>query len=142
MRLRWIAMTFVFIGSIAAVLSVCSDSAGPIDSIVGMSLRVSYGVLFGGGFWAMSFLLQRWMGQPARTFARIGPVNTLSAQPPAPPVPTFEVAQESGPARYRVHGFDRDTHFETIEFVYADSPSNAQLKVELKGVDVASVEAA
>jgi hypothetical protein len=142
MRLRWIAMTFVFIGSIAAVLSVCSDNAGPIDSIVGMSLRVTYGVLFAGGFWAMSFLLQRWMGRSAPVFAGIGRGNKFNAQPPAPPVPTFEVANENVEARYRVRGFDRDTHFETIEFVHADSPSKAQLQVELKGVEVASVEAA
>jgi hypothetical protein len=44
--------------------------------------------------------------------------------------------------KYRVSGLDRETHFETVEFVYADSPSKAQMKVELKGVDVAAVERA
>jgi hypothetical protein len=144
MRLRWIAVVFVFFGSIIAVLSVCSDTAGSVDTIVGMCRRITYGVLFAAGFWGMSYLLQRWMNQPvlagAPTPARAR--EAFTEQPPAPPVPTFEVSGEVAPARYRVRGYDRDTHFETIEFVYADSPSNAQMKVELKGVVVSSVEAA
>ena len=58
------------------------------------------------------------------------------------PVPAFPIAEVAGAARYRVSGHDQDTQFETTEFIYADSPSNAQLKVELKGVDVAAVEKA
>jgi hypothetical protein len=67
---------------------------------------------------------------------------SAASAPPSAPVPAFEIAPAAGGTRYRVRGFDRDTHFETVEFVYADSPSNAQMKVELKGVEVAAVERA
>jgi hypothetical protein len=142
MRLRWIAAVFVFFGSIIAVLSVCSDTAGSVDSIVGMCRRVTYGVLFAAGFWAMSYLLQRFMNQPAPALVSTASRDAFTSAPPAPPEPTFAVAGEKASIRYRVRGYDRDTHFETIEFVHADSPSNAQMKVELKGVEVASVEVA
>jgi hypothetical protein len=62
---------------------------------------------------------------------------------PPPPIPTFATAPiPVGPGHYLVRGVDTDTHFQTAEVVFADSPSNAQLKVELKGVQVAAVERA
>lgn len=139
MRLRWVAITFVLLGSIIAVYDVCHERGGSLDTIIGMCRRISYGMLFGAGFWGASHVLKRWMNQPELRFASRA---AKTPAPPAPPVPHFEIPDPAADGRYRVRGFDRDTHFETVEFVYADSPSNAQMKVELKGVEVAVVERA
>lgn len=137
MRLRWLAITFVFLGSIVAVYAVCHESGGAVDTIVGMCRRVCYGILFAVGFWGASHLLQRWMSQqqPRST------IPVIANSPPRP-APAFDTTEAASECRYRVRGFDRDTHFQTMEFVYADSPGKAQMKVELKGVEVESVERA
>jgi hypothetical protein len=133
MRLRGITIAAVVLVSVIAVYGVCHDRGGSIDTIIGMCRRISYGMLFAVGFWTASLLLRKWMSQPVRPLV---PAGTAPTAPPRPPtLPTSD-----GPGRYRVRGFDRDTHFETVEFVYADSHENAQMKVELKGVKVAAVE--
>ena len=136
MQLRWVVIPVIFIFSVVGVYTVCHDAGGPIDTIVGMARRITFGALFAVGFWAASHVLQRWMSQP------IVPQQTgtpLTAPPP--PVPTFMQAPVPvGPGQYRVSGTDSESHFQISEVVYADSPSSAQLKVELKGVQVVAVE--
>jgi hypothetical protein len=131
---RWVLIPMLFILAVVSVYSVC-HVAGAVDTVIGMARRISFGALFALGFWSASTVLQRWMGKPVRPATPTGS--------PLPPVPTFAVPPTpTGPGQYRVRGVDHDTHFQTSEVVYADSPSNAQLKVELKGVVVAAVERA
>jgi hypothetical protein len=138
MQLRWVVIPVLFMFSVVGVYNVCHDAGGPVDTIVGMARRITFGALFAVGFWTASHLLQRWMSQtvaPQRTAAP-------SIAPP-PPLPTFMKAPVPvGPGQYRVSGTDSESHFQTSEVIFADSPSNAQLKVELKGVRVAAVERA
>jgi hypothetical protein len=140
MRLRWIAIAVVSLFSIIGVYAVCRQQGGPVDSLVGMCQRILGGMLFALGFWGASHVLRHWMSQPIAQSVRVN--GSTQSPPPMPPLPTYAIAPAEGECRYRVRGFDRETKFETIEFVYADSPSNAQVKVELKGVEVAAVERA
>jgi hypothetical protein len=124
--------------SVLGVYVVCRQQGGPVDTLVGMCQRILGGMLFGVGFWGASHVLRRWMSQ---NMLQPIPVNRSSPLPqPTAPLPSFLVPPHQGETRYRVRGLDRETRFETVEFVYADSPSNAQMKVELKGVEVAAVE--
>jgi hypothetical protein len=133
-------MAAVLLFSVLGVYMVCSQEGGPVDTVVGMCQRIVGGMLFAVGFWGASHVLRRWMSQNS---PQLIPVNGPALAPqPAAPLPSFLVSVNQGESRYRVRGFDRETHFETVEFVYADSPSNAQMKVELKGVEVAAVERA
>jgi hypothetical protein len=135
MRLRWTIIPVLFVIAIVAVYQVCHQAGGPMDTIVGMARRITFGALFALGFWSASLVLQKYMNNPVRP--------AMSASPPPPPMPTFATAPlPAGPGQYRVRGVDKDSHFQITEVVYADSPSNAQLKVELKGVQVAAVERA
>jgi hypothetical protein len=136
LRVRWIVITGLFLFTVAAIYQLC-HIAGAIGNVVGVARRITLGALFAVGFWSASIVLQKWMGRSIRPLMPAG----QPAAPP-PPVPTFEISEPDGPPRYRVRGVDRETHFEIEEFVFAESPSNAQLKVELKGVDVAVVERA
>jgi len=140
MRLRWIAIPVVLLFSIVSVYAVCRDQGGPVDTLVGMCQRIVGGMLFAIGFWGASHVLRQLMAQGVPQLAAGKGPST--APVPSAPLPSFLVPPHEGESRYRVRGFDRETHFETIEFVYADSPSNAQMKVELKGVEVAAVDRA
>lgn len=132
--IRWLVISALFLVAVAAIYCLC-HVAGGVDSVIGITRRITYGALFAVGYWSASQLLQKWMSGPTRPA-----VPTIA---PAPPLPTFAtVPPPSGPGQYRVRGVDQDTRFETTEVVFADSPSNAQLKVELKGVRVAAVERA
>ena len=132
LRVRWIVIGALLPITILTVYGLC-HIAGGIDSAVGVARRITYGALFAVGFWSASIVLQRWMGQ-----ASVRPAAPPGTPPP--PVPTYIIPPQDGPARYRVRGHDHETKFETEEFIFAESPSNAQLKVELKGVKVAAVE--
>ncbi len=124
-----------------SVYAVCRGQGGAVDTVVAMARRFSFGVLFAMGFWSASLLLQRWMSSalPASvTTAQSPRVSALNAPIPA----SIQSTERSGGHRYKVSGFDQDTKFATTEFIIADSPSNAQLKVELKGVTVATIEEA
>ena len=135
MRLRWTIIPALFVVAIVAIYNVCHQTGGPIDTIVVMARRITFGALFAVGFCSASFVLQKWMSQPIRP--------AIPPGTPAPPLPAYAMASvPTGPGQYRVRGVDRESHFETAEVVYADSPSNAQLKVELKGVQVTAVERA
>jgi len=133
MRLRLVVIPVLALFCVVAVYNVCHEQGGAVDTMVGVARRITYGALFAIGFCSASLVLRKWMSQPVRPAA--------PAAPP-PPVPTFEALPQTGPGQYRVRGVDHDTKFETSEIVYADSPSNAKFKVELKGVDVAAVERA
>jgi hypothetical protein len=133
MRLRFVAMAFVVLLSVVAVYNVCHEQGGAIDTIVGMARRITYGALFAIGFCTASLVLRKWMSQPLR------PICPNGQAVPPPPVPTFGMSQP-GTGKFRVSGVDHDTRFQTSEIVYADSPGSAKLKVELKGVDVQTVE--
>ena len=133
MRPRWTLIVVLFAGATIAVYAVCHGQGGAVDTLVGMARRFSYGALFAVGWWSSSLLLQKWMTQPAPSPI----IQKLQL-----PVPAFQTPEPSGVSRYRVSGMDQDTKFEVTEVIYADSPSNAQLKVELKGVNVAAVERA
>jgi hypothetical protein len=130
---RWIVIG-ILLPIAALAIYGAYHVVGGIDSAVGVARRITYGALFAVGFWSASIVLQRWMSRTARP--------ALPPGAPPPPVPTFIIPPPDGPGQYRVRGYDHETHFETEEFVFADSPSNAQMKVELKGVDVAVVERA
>jgi hypothetical protein len=136
MRIQWTIIPVLFVVAVVAVYNVCREAGGPVDTIVGMARRVTFGALYGLGFWAASLVLRRWMSQPQHPLL-------LPVGPPVPPIPTFAAFPgPAGPGQYRVRGVDRDSNFEITEVVFADSPSSAQLKVELKGVHVAAVERA
>jgi hypothetical protein len=130
MRLRWIVFPVALVLSVIGVYAVCHQAGGAVDTIVGMARRVAFGALMGVGFWAASHVLQYWMGHASR------PLTS------APASPSSGKALQTGEGKYRVRGKDKETDFEITEIVYADSPGNAQLKVELKGVQVAAVERA
>jgi hypothetical protein len=136
MRLRFLAIAFAVFVSVLAIYNICQQEGGAIDTVVGMARRITYGALFAVGFTAASLVLRKWMSHPSRPLV---PAGSNSAAPP-PPVPTFAMNVHTGPGQYRVRGVDHDTRFETVEIIYADSPENAKMKVELKGVDVAEVE--
>jgi hypothetical protein len=144
MRLRWTIIPVFFVAAVVAIYNVCHQSGGPVDTIVGMARRISFGALYAIGFWAASHVLNRWMSQPvAAVVARAERAAAGNTAPPAAPIPTFASGEISGAmGQYRVHGVDVDSQFEITEVVFADSPSSAQLKVELKGVQVAAVERA
>jgi hypothetical protein len=114
---------------VAAVYNVC-HVAGGVDTVINMARRISYGALFAVGFWSASIVLHKWMSS-----TKPSPVGTRT-QGPKP------TSAAEGPGRYRVTGVDDETKFQTTEVIYAESPSNAQLKVELKGVHVDAVERA
>jgi hypothetical protein len=141
-------MPAVLFFSVFGVYFVCRDSGGAIDSLVALCTRISYGMLFAVGFWSSSVVLRRWMSEATEPlvprFSGLASTATIGTTALRPPTPLSVDLENTQPAqsRYRVRGYDRDPHFQTIEFVYADSPSNAQMKVELKGVEVAAVEAA
>ena len=103
--------------------------------MIGVARRITYGALFAIGFCSASLILQKWMSHPVRPLAPAGTAARL-------PLPGYEMPTPQVAGRYRVVGVDHDTRFQTEEIVFADSPTNAKLKVELKGVDVAAVEPA
>jgi hypothetical protein len=133
MRQRVFVIAMMLIFSVLTVYAVCDKDGGALDTAVGMARRITYGALFAIGFCSASLVLRKWMSQPVR------PSTPLS---PAPPIPIFGVSANPGNGKYLVRGVDQDTRFQTSEVVYADSAKNAQLKVELKGVEVAEVEPA
>jgi hypothetical protein len=135
-QLRWIVIPVLFVIAVASVYHVC-HVAGAVDTAINMAWRITYGALFAVGFWSASVVLRKWMSHANPVSI---PVTTRSEMP-SPPIPTFGMNFASnGPGQYRVHGVDDETKFQITEVVYADSPSSAQLKVELKGVCVAAVE--
>jgi hypothetical protein len=133
MRPRIVVVSVLVFFSMVVIYNLCHEEGGTIDTVVGVARRITYGALFAIGFCSASLLLQKWMSQPVR------PLVPVASRPP---LPEYDMPTPQVTGRYRVVGVDHDTRFQTEEIVYADSPTNARLKVELKGVDVAAVEPA
>jgi len=128
-----------FIAGLAALvllgaITLCRASAEIAAGLATVARQISFGALIGAGFWAASHVLNR------HGRHRLRPATP--PRPPAVPMPKFTPPPPTGPGRYVVRGVDEDTHFDTVEVVYADSPKNAKFKVELKGVQVQAVEKA
>jgi len=133
MRPKIVVLSVLVFFSMVVIYNLCHEEGGTIDTVVGVARRITYGALFAIGFCSASLLLQKWMSQPVR------PLVPVASRPP---LPEYDMPTPQVTGRYRVVGVDHDTRFQTEEIVYADSPTNARLKVELKGVDVAAVEPA
>ncbi len=139
-QLRWIVIPALFVIAVTSVYHVC-HVAGAVDTAINMCRRITYGALFAVGFWSASIVLRKWMSHASP--APVSSPAPTQSPPPRLPIPTFEMNfTPNGPGQYRVHGVDDETKYQITEVVYADSPSSAQLKVELKGVRVAAVERA
>ncbi len=52
----------------------------------------------------------------------------------------FPVGPVGGPVRFRVRGVNRNTRQDVVWLCDADSPANAQVKAELEGIIVTSIE--
>lgn len=53
--------------------------------------------------------------------------------------PAFPVAALAGPGTYRVEGVDKETRFDVVEYVKAESEASARTKAELRGMVVTNV---
>ncbi len=124
MQRRYVLISLLLAMTILAVYDSCAAQGGGIGTLVAMAIR---GSMLGLGvvlFLGASLLLQRWM-------ARSSPKQAVS-----------RISRPSRPGRFKVVGTDQETHLQTTEFIFADSPEHAATKVNLKGVDVDDVQRA
>jgi hypothetical protein len=123
MRLRSALVVIMVLLAVPAVYSVCHPRGGSIDPVA-MSLRLAFTGTIAAGYYAASIALRRWMGAEREWSERTAVV----------------VGGKNGAGRFRVSGVDRASRMETTEFIDADSPERARIKVDLKGVEVATIE--
>ena len=72
----------------------------------------------------------------ALAWACVQPQAAKAAEPESA-MPAFPVT--TGPATYRISGGDKETGFDVVEYVRAESEANARAKAELRGVVVTNV---
>jgi hypothetical protein len=123
MRLRSVPVVILVLLAVPAVYAVCHGRGGSIEPVA-MTLRLAITGTIAAGYYAASIALRRWMGAEREFSERTAVV----------------VGGKAGGGRFRVSGVDRASRMETTEFVEADSPERARIKVDLKGVDVATIE--
>ena len=123
MRLRSVPVVVLVILAVAAVYVNGSTRGGAVEPL-GVALRIAVTGTAVAAFYLASLALRRLMGDD----------SAISA----PKV--VVVGAKSGGGKFRVTGVDRASRMETTEFVRADSPERAKIQVDLKGVDVTTIE--
>jgi hypothetical protein len=123
MRLRSVPVVVLVILAVAAVYVNCHARGGSVEPL-GVVIRLAVGGTTVAAFLLASLALRRLMGGDGLTLPR----------------KVVVVGAKSGGGKFRVTGVDRASRMETTEFVRADSPERAKIQVDLKGVDVSTIE--
>jgi hypothetical protein len=121
MRLRSIPVVVLVGLAVAAVYVNCHDRGGGVE-LLGVLVRLAVTGTTVAAFFLASLALRRLMGGSGL------------------PREAVVVGGKAGGGKFRVTGVDRASRMETTEFVRADSPERAKIQVDLKGVDVSTIE--